>query len=68
MICVALPTVKQGDVGDPGQGDMLMSLVPTNTFVAPVKPDPVMTTALPPTGDPAPGETPVTVGSTAYVY
>ncbi len=68
MICVALSTVKQGDVGDPGQGDMLMSLVPTNTSVAPVKPVPVMTTAFAAAGDPAPGETPVTVGSAAYVY
>ena len=38
-------------------------VVPNITLVAPVKPVPVMTTALPPLGGPENGEMPYTIGS-----
>jgi hypothetical protein len=71
LITVGLVTVKQGDVGDPGHGVALM-LVPTFTLVAlnpvPLKPVPVTVMVLVPAARPAGGDTPVTVGTGAYVY
>ena len=71
LIAVGLVTVKQGAVGVVGHGVVLM-LVPTFTLVAlnpvPLKPVPLTVMVLAPDAGPAIGDTPVTVGTGAYVY
>src|SRR5580704_12261825 len=71
VIEIGLVTVKQGAVGVAGHGVALM-LVPTFTLVAlnpvPLKPVPLTVMVLVPAARPARGETPVTVGTGAYVY
>jgi hypothetical protein len=67
-MCVVLVTVKHGFVGDPGQGVTLMSVGPMVTSVAPLNPDPVTVTVLPPIRTPAGGTTLVTTGDGSYAY
>ena len=72
LIEVALVTVKHGEVGVPGHGVAVIGLVPMLTCVAlklvPLKSVPLIVIPVPPTATPACGDTPVTVGTGAYVY
>ena len=71
VIEIGVVTVKQGAVGVVGHGVAVM-LVPTFTLVAlnpvPLKPVPLTVMVLVPAARPATGDTPVTVGTGAYVY
>jgi hypothetical protein len=68
LICAALTMSKHGLVGDPGHGVAVIGLLPMLTCVAPLKPEPLTVTALPPPRTPAGGTTLLTTGAAVYAY